>query len=184
MQIIKISEVTPKHTKTELVQRPHGHAANTIDTSNDIVVIEEKCIDLVSVTSDEFHDDDSISFDEGRLQQWNGTEFRMQLAGALSGIILLFGCASISAWAIADFVKDMQENGDEWIDVDYEMSLFGDGDDEFFQSRHVIIAMVVLSWNVGYIIGGVFGAFVVPILPNRTIYVGVPHGKSSFLSFS
>lgn len=170
VQLIKISEITPKATKPDNASKP-SNAINTIGASNDIVVIEEKCIDLVSVTSEELRDDDSISFDEGRLQQWNGAEFRMHLASALSGIVLLFGCASISAWAIADFVKDMQINGDEWIDVDYEMNLLSDDDDEFFQSRHVIIAMVVLSWNIGYIIGGVFGAFVVPILPNRTIYV-------------
>lgn len=171
IKIIDITEITPSpYQKTDIVLKP-SNAISTIDTSNDnVVVIEEKCIDLVSVTSEEFKDDDSISFDEGRLQQWNGAEFRAHLAGALAGIILLFGCASISAWAIADFVKDMQVNGDDWIDVDYDMSLLYD-DSEFFESRHVMIGMVVLSWNVGYIIGGVFGAFVVPILPNRTIYV-------------
>lgn len=167
VQLIKISEMTPNvlpHSTTN-AQKP----LNIVNQSapNDVVIIEEKYVDLVSVKSEELQEDDTVSFDEGRLQQWNGHEFRAQFASSLAGIILLFGCASISAWAIADFLKDMQVNGDDWIDVDYEFAQ----DEEFFQSRHVIIAMVVLSWNIGYIIGGVFGAFIVPILPNRTIYV-------------
>lgn len=172
VQLIKISEMSPQLQSKALAERkPLNTSTIGTPVPNDVVVIEEKAIDLVSVSSEELQDDDTVSFDEGRLQQWNGSEFRMQLAGTLSGIILLFGCASLSAWAIADFLKDIEANGEDWISVDYEWNLLDKDEDEFFQSRHVILAMLVMSWNVGYIIGGALGAFIVPLLPNRSVYV-------------
>lgn len=120
--------------------------------------VEEKSIDLVSVNSDEsIKDDDQVSFHEGRLQQWYFPEFRMQLLGSLSGIILLFGCGMLSAWSITDFVKDILANEEEWIDIDYGWNLYNEEEKDFFQSRHIIIAMVVLSWNFGALVGGMFG---------------------------
>lgn len=63
-------------------------------------------------------------------------------------------------------------NEAQWVDLDYNLELFNDdNDNEFLTSRHVIIAMVVLSFYVGCIIGAIFGAFVTPLLPNRAIYV-------------
>lgn len=181
VQLIKISEMSPQIHSTALAERKQTNTF-VAPLSNDVVVVEEKAIDLVSVKSEELqNDDDTISFDEGRLQQWNVAEFRMQLAGALSGIILMFGCASMSAWAIADFLKDIETNGEDWISVDYEWSLLDKDEDEFFQSRHVILAMLVMSWNVGYIIGGALGAFIVPLLPNRSVYVSF---DVFFLNFS
>lgn len=132
--------------------------------------IEEKNIDLISVTSEDYKEDDQISFSEGRLQQWNYSEFHMQFMGAIAGIVLLFGCGTISAWAVTDIIKDVQVNEAEWTDVDYTF-FESHNEDDFLASRHVIIAMVVLSFNVGVIVGGICGAFITPLLPNRAIYV-------------
>lgn len=171
VQLIKLSEMTPNYNiKSNGKPGIEEKSINLVGTS--IIEVEEKAIDLESVTSEDYQeDDDRVSFDEGRLQQWNFNEFRIQLLGSIAGIVLLFGCGTISAWAVTDLVKDVQVNENEWIDVDYGWDLFGENDDEFFESRHVIIAIVVLSWNVGYIIGAILGAFVVPVLPNRAIYV-------------
>lgn len=135
--------------------------------------IEEKSVDLLSVTSDDYKDDDEISFDEGRLQQWNCSEFQKQLWGAASGIVIILCCEIISAWAICDFIKDIQVNEAEWVDLDYNFELFDSDGDDILSSRHVIIAMVVLAYNLGIIIGAIFGAFVIPLLPNRAIYVNI-----------
>lgn len=166
VQLVKLSEMTPN------VSRKSGIEAKSVNLmTTRSPEIEEKSVDLISVTSDDYKDDDEVSFDEGRLQQWNFSEFQMQLLGALAGIILLFGCGIISAWAVTDFIKDVQVNEAQWVDLDYSFELFDNDDDDFLTSRHVIIAMVVLSYNVGYIIGGIFGAFITPLLPNRAIYV-------------
>lgn len=166
-QVIRLSAMTPN------VSRRPGVEDKTVNlmTAQPTIEVEEKSVDLISVTSEDYKDDDEISFDEGRLQQWNYAEFQAQLLGALGGIILMFGCGIISAWAVTDFVKDVQANEAEWIDFDYSFELFDNDQDEFLASRHVIIAMVVLSFNVGCIIGGICGAFLTPLLPNRAIYV-------------
>lgn len=137
--------------------------------------IEEKSVDLISVTSEDYEDkdDDQVSFDEGRLQQWNTAEYQMQLVSASAGIMLLFGCGTISTWAITDFIKDVQINAAEWVEVDYSFDLFDMEHEDFLTSRHVIIAMVVLSYNIGCIIGAILGAFITPILKNRIIYVSL-----------
>lgn len=173
VQLIRLSEMAPKiHGKRGIEEKSVNIMSEPVKR-DDLFVVEEKSIDLISVNSEVLKEDDedTVSFDEGRLQQWNSDEFSLQVYGALAGIILLFGCASVSAWSITDFLKDMQVNEDDWIDIDYDWAIFGEGKDEFFESRHVIIAMVVLSWNIECIIGGIFGAFIVPILPNRAIYV-------------
>lgn len=133
--------------------------------------IEVKSVDLLSVTSDDYKDDDEISFDEGRLQQWNCSEFQKQLWGTASGMIIILACEIISAWAISDFIKDIQVNEAQWVDLDYNFELFDSDEDDILNSRHVIIAIVVLAYNIGYIIGAIFGAFLTPLLPNRAIYV-------------
>jgi len=131
--------------------------------------ITEKAIDLISVTSGRY-DDDNISFDEGRLQEWNYREFWMQMLNSLSAFVLLFGCGLISAWSITDFIKENMSkisvkekslDDDDWLEID----------GPFYSSRHFIIGMVVLSWNAGAVIGGIVGAYVVPRLPVRYIYV-------------
>lgn len=167
IQVIRLSEMTPN------VNRRPGIEEKTVNlaTPQPSIEIEEKSVDLISVTSEDYKDEDEISFDEGRLQQWNYAEFQMQLVGALAGIILMFGCGMMSAWAVTDFVKDVQVNEADWLDFDYSFELFDNDQDEFLASRHVIIAMVVLSFNIGYIIGGICGAFLTPLLPNRAIYV-------------
>lgn len=137
---------------------------------------DERTVDLISVNSEDFEDDeidDQISFDEGRLQEWNSIEFEMQLLGAASGMVLLFGCGLMSAWAITDFIKDFQQNEVEWLDIDYSFELLDKKQDDFLASHHVIIAMVVLSYNIGCIVGGILGAFITPLLPNRIIYVSM-----------
>lgn len=169
VQLIRLSDMAPNNIQSNC--KPGIEEKSTNLMSVPVVEIEEKAVDLMSVTSEDYKEDDVVSFDEGRLQQWNFAEFRMQLLGSIAGIILLFGCGTISAWAVSDLVKDVQVNENEWVDVDYGWDLFGENDEEFFESRHVIIAIVVLSWNVGYIIGGILGAFIVPVLPNRTVYV-------------
>lgn len=158
---------------TPNVNRRPGIEEKTVNlaTPQPSIEIEEKSVDLISVTSEDYKDEDEISFDEGRLQQWNYAEFQMQLLGSLAGIILMFGCGMMSAWAVTDFVKDVQVNEADWLDFDYSFELFDNDQDEFLASRHVIIAMVVLSFNIGYIIGGICGAFLTPLLPNRAIYV-------------
>lgn len=168
VQLVRLSEMTPnavtqKHDDTRTINFAlAGHRPE----------VEEKSVDLISVTSDDYNqDDDQVSFDEGRLQQWNFPEFQMQLLGAIAGMMVLFGCGLISAWAITDFIKDVQQNEAEWVDMDYSFELFDNDDDELLASRHVIIAMVVLSYNVGCIVGGICGAFITPLLPNRIIYV-------------
>lgn len=137
--------------------------------------LEDKSVDLISVTSEDYEDkdDDQVSFDEGRLQQWNAAEYQMQLIGAVAGITLIFGCGTISTWAITDFIKDVQINAAEWVEVDYSFDLFDMEHEDFLTSRHVIIAMVVLSYNIGCIIGAILGAFITPLLPNRIIYVSI-----------
>lgn len=171
VQLLRLSEMAPQNIQNNGKIGVEDKSMNLVATPN--VGVEEKAIDLMSVTSEDCKEieEDTISFDEGRLQQWNSTEFRIQLMASIAGIILLFGCGTISAWSITDLVKDVQKHGNEWIDVDYGWDLFGENDEEFFESRHVIIAIVVLSWNVGYVIGAILGAFIVPILPNRSIYV-------------
>lgn len=169
VQLIRLSDMAPNNIQSNGKAGIEEKSMNLVATP--AIEIEDKSVDLVSITSEDYKEEDAISFDEGRLQQWNFTEFRMQLMGSIAGIILLFGCGIISAWAVTDLVKDVQVNGNEWIDVDYGWDLFGENEEEFFESRHVIIAIVVLSWNVGYIIGAMLGAFIVPVLPNRTIYV-------------
>lgn len=160
VHVIKISEMT--------TGKKSGIEQKTMDLMkvsksgrvHDKSIEETKSIDLISVDSEEFSKDDGddISFDEGRLQQWNFREFSMQFVSLLAGVILLFGCLVNGAWSITDFVKDILSNEDEWTDIDYGWNLFNDDEEEFFQSRHIIIAIVVLSWNVGAIIGGIFGA--------------------------
>lgn len=171
VQLVRLSEMTPNVTS--------HHRSGIENRSMNLVPftpkneIEEKSVDLISVTSDDYNkkEDDQVSFDEGRLQQWNCEEFQMQLLGTMAGMILLFGCGTMSAWSVTDFIKDIQQNEAEWVDFDYSFELFDSEEDEFLASRHVIIAMVVLSYNIGCIIGSILGAFITPILPNRVIYV-------------
>lgn len=153
VQLIKLSEMTPNVSRNDTKCKPGIETKSINLVSTQTTEIEEKSVDLISVTSDDYKDDDEISFDEGRLQQWNFSEFQMQLSGALAGIILLFGCGIISAWAVTDFIKDVQVNEAQWVDLDYSFELFDNDEDDFFSSRHVIIAMVVLSYNIGFIIG-------------------------------
>lgn len=137
---------------------------------------DEKSVDLISVTSDDFPEDgndDRISFDEGRLQEWNLAEFQMQVVCALAGMVLTFGCGTMSAWAITDFIKDFKQNEATWTEVDYSFELLDKNHEEFWSSRHVIIAMVVLSYNVGCIVGAILGAFITPLVRNRFIYVSM-----------
>lgn len=166
VQLIRLSEMTPNISrKSGVEQKPVSFVRPST------VEVEEKTVDLVSVTSEDYKDDDQISFDEGRLQQWNYAEFQMQLLSAMAGIVLLFGCGIMSAWAVTDLIKDIQVNEAEWVDLDYSFELFDSDEEDFLASRHVIIAMVVLSYNVGCIVGGICGAFITPLLPNRAIYV-------------
>lgn len=174
VQLVRLSDMAPN---TVVTQRPP-----TRDKSRAFVVtpasrpeVEEKSVDLISVTSEDYDEkeDDQVSFDEGRLQQWNTAEYQMQLLGAVAGMMLLFGCGTISTWAITDFIKDVQINAAEWVEVDYSFDLFDMEQEDFLTSRHVIIAMVVLSYNIGCIIGAILGAFITPLLPNRIIYVRI-----------
>lgn len=172
VQLVRLSEMTPN-----VMSQRSGIENKSIN----LVAfppkpeIEEKSVDLISVTSEDYNnkEDDQVSFDEGRLQQWNYDEFQMQLLGSLAGMVLLFGCGTMSAWSVTDFIKDVQQNEAEWVDFDYSFELFDSEEDEFLASRHVIIAMVVLSYNIGCIIGSICGAFIVPLLPNRAIYVRI-----------
>lgn len=172
--MVRLSDMTP-NVVTQ--QRPP-----TRDKSNRFTIaaasrpeVEVKSVDLLSVTSEDYKDDsaDQISFDEGRLQQWNAPEYQMQLVSAVSGMVLLFGCGTISTWAITDFIKDVQQNEAQWVDFDYSFELFDSEDEDFLASRHVIIALVVLSFNLGCILGVILGAFITPLLPNRIIYVRI-----------
>lgn len=178
VQLVRLSEMTPN-----IVSHRPGVEQRTMNLVPMIPKheVEEKSVDLISVTSEDYKiEDDQISFDEGRLQQWNYTEFQMQLMGAISGMVLLFGCGTMSAWSVTDFIKDVQQNEADWVDIDYNLELFDADEDEFLASRHVIIAMVVLSYNIGCIIGAICGAFITPLLPNRAIYVR----SSSFIQIS
>lgn len=133
------------------------------------VMKSEKAINLISVTSERY-DDDNISFDERRLQEWNFREFWMQMVNSLSAFVLLFGCGLISAWSITDFIKENLSA----INVRHNSSTEGDWleiDGEFHTSRHFIVGMVVLSWNAGAVTGGIVGAYIVSRLPVRYIYV-------------
>lgn len=170
VKLVRLSEMTPN----AISHRP-GVEERTLNLMPIIAKpndVEEKSVDLISVTSEDYKkDDDQISFDEGRLQQWNYSEFQMQLMSSIAGMLLLFGCGIMSAWSVTDFIKDIQQNEAEWIDFDYSFELFETDEEEFLASRHVIIAMVVLSFNIGCIIGAIMGAFITPLLPNRAIYV-------------
>lgn len=165
-EVIRLDGMTPKGNGKIGIEQKTTNLA-TISPE----MIEEKSVDLLSVNSEDFKDEDEISFSEGRLQAWNFSEFNKQMCGAASAIILLFGCGITSAWAIADLIKDIQQNEAQWIDIDYSFELFDTDEDEFLGSRHVIIGMVVLSLYFGIIIGAIFGAFLTPILPNKAIYV-------------
>lgn len=180
VQLVRLSEMTPN-----VVSQRSGIENKSINLVpfTPKPEIEEKSVDLISVTSDDYNnkEDDQVSFDEGRLQQWNFEEYQMQLLGSLAGVVLLFGCGTMSAWSVTDFIKDIQQNEAEWVDFDYSFELFDSEEDEFLASRHVIIAMVVLSYNIGCIIGCICGAFIVPLLPNRAIYVRVNSDFSEHL---
>lgn len=77
IQLIQLSEMTPN------VNLKPGIENKSVNLVTPTPKIEEKSVDLISVTSDDYKDDDEISFDEGRLQQWDFAEFQMQLLGAL-----------------------------------------------------------------------------------------------------
>lgn len=132
--------------------------------------VEEKAVDLISVTSSEFKDDDTKSFDEGRLQEWNFAEFSMQLMGISAGIFLLFACCVQTSWGINEYLKLITDEEKQWNETEatgYEIV------DELFSSESVVVTTVIISWNIGAIIGGVVGAFIVPVLTNKIIYVCV-----------
>lgn len=149
---------------TQLKQKSDSQVDNVQvdeDSVSEVSVIEEKTIDLKLVKSTNYASaDDNISFAEGALQQWNIHEFRKQLIGISAGLVLLFGCGLISAWAIADFTKFFAADEEEWTTV--ENSYF---------TPECLIGIVVMSWNVGAIVGSVFGAFVIGNLSSRSIYV-------------
>lgn len=134
--------------------------------------IELKSVDLVSVTSSEFIEDDNISFDEGRLQQWNLDEFWAQFKSASAAIVLVVACCIQSTWSINEYLKLLWDKGNEtawWNDT--ESASGYDFVDQLFSSESVIVTGVIVSWNVGAIFGGVLGAFIAPVLTNKVIYV-------------
>lgn len=134
--------------------------------------IELKSVDLVSVTSSEFIEDDNISFDEGRLQQWNPDEFWSQFKSASAAIVLVVACCIQSTWSINEYLKLLWDKGNVtawWNDT--ESASGYDFVDQLFSSESVIVTGVIVSWNVGAIFGGVLGAFIAPVLTNKVIYV-------------
>lgn len=132
-----------------------------------------KSVDLVSVTSSEFIDEDNISFDEGRLQQWHFYEFWAQFKSASAAVVLIIACCIQSTWSINEYLKLLIDQGDEimsWNDTDSSSGY--DLVDELFTSESVTVTTVIVSWHIGAIFGGVLGAFIVPVLTNKVIYVG------------
>lgn len=131
-----------------------------------------KSIDLVSVTSSEFNENDNISFDEDRLQRWNFYEFWEQFKSASAAVVLIVACFLQNSWSINEYLKLL-------LDAESEVPLWNDTDttsgydlvDELFTSENVIVTGVIISWHIGTIFGGVLGAFIVPVLANNAIYV-------------
>lgn len=161
-----------------------AHSNNVISTENQIIHVTTarneppgttvglKSVDLVSVTSSEFNDDDNISFDEGRLQQWSFDEFWAQMKSASAAIVLLVACCIHSTWSINEYLKLLLDEEDEtstWNDTDSTSGY--DLVDQLFTSESVTVTTVIISWNIGAIFGGVLGAFIVPVLTNKIIYV-------------
>lgn len=68
IQLIKLSDMTPKMNGRPGVEEKTVNPTPTPE-------IEENTVDLLSVTSEDYKHDDKISFDEGRLQQWNSSTF-------------------------------------------------------------------------------------------------------------
>lgn len=110
--LIRLFEMTPN---VNLKSDNEVKSVNSPTTATS--EIEEKAVDLISVINEDYKGEDEVSFNEGRLQQWNFSEFRMQIWGAAAGIVLLFGCGIVSSWAVTNFVKDVQVNGAEWVDL-------------------------------------------------------------------
>lgn len=162
-----------------------NYDSNVIQSENQIISVTTahneppgttiglKSVDLVSVTSSEFNDNDNVSFDEDRLQEWNFDEFWAQFKSASAAIVLLIGCCLQNTWSINEYLKLLLDEENEtkvWNDTEstsgYELV------DELFGSESVVVTGVIISWHVGAIFGGVVGAFIVPVLTNKVIYVG------------
>lgn len=135
-----------------------------------------KSIDLVSVTSEEFHEeDDNISIDEGRLQQWHFGEFKTQFKGISAAILLLVACYLQCTWSINEYFKLMNDEQNEstaW-NSSAETATGYEFVDNLFTSESVVVTLVIVSWNIGAIFGGILAAFIVPVVPNKMIYVNV-----------
>lgn len=103
LQVIKLSDMTPTVNRRSGIEEK---TVNLVATPE----VKENSVDLISVSSDDYKaaEEDEISFDEDRLQQWNFVEFRKQLLACVAGIVLCIGCGITSAWAVSDFIKDIQ----------------------------------------------------------------------------
>lgn len=135
--------------------------------------VDSKSIDLVSVNSLDESEADNISLAEGYMQQWNYEEFRTQFLGAFAGVILIFGCSILSSWSINEYLKlilDTRSNSTSWNSTEFEIGIT-DYLDDMFSSEVVMVSAIIVSYNIGVIFGGVFGAFIVPVLTNQVVYV-------------
>lgn len=167
-----------KMTITTQFKEKYKPKVDSVEVKEDSVV-EEKSIDLISAKKEDhtlaidnisyvegdnvsYCEGDNISFAEGALQEWNFREFGNQLIGISAGLLILFGCDLISAWAIADFTKHFESEQNE--SVNKTSTFFG---------PKCIIGIVVMSWNMGEIFGGFLGAFIIGTVSSRSIYVSL-----------
>lgn len=146
-------------------------------SQHDFVAAETKSIDLVSMTSaDSLDEQDNISIVDGHLQQWNFAEFRMQFAMMITGLLLLMACCLLSTWGINEYLKlisDIEQGLATWNSTDEAEISQSDILNELFSSKVVLVTFVIISYNIGCIFGAVVGAFTVPVLKNKIVYVSM-----------
>lgn len=145
-------------------------------THSDDKDLETKSIDLVSVNSATDSENDNISIADGYMQRWHFPEFRSQFLSSFAAILILFACSILNSWSINEYLKlmlDVRGNtSDEWnstenVLTEYEIV------DQIFTSETAFVSAIIVSYNLGVILGGVFGAFIVPVLPNQVVYVSI-----------
>lgn len=169
-------EVEPNDSKS--TEKPNGTAKNKsfpFSTQSNDKDFETKSIDLVSVNSElSENEKDNISIVDGYMQRWNFLEFRCQFLGTIAAIIILFGCSTLNSWSINEYLKlivDIRNDAIEsWNFTEYHSTEYAIVD-EIFTSEIALVSAIIISYNVGVIFGGVFGAFIVPVLLNQVVYV-------------
>lgn len=149
-------------------------AITTINNPKDTKNVHENGVEISSFSESDGGDDDTRSIDEGRLQEWNLHEFMKQLLGMSAGIVIMFGCCIQSALSINEFAMFTLYDSLFWNSTGrlLDENKYSDWD-EYVDLQNLEAVALIVSWNLGAMLGAIIGAYVVPIAPKRTIYVSV-----------